>query len=572
MKATIRVFAALALIFAASAAAAQDFFWVQIEARPGRPQAAARAQDWDGRLDNVAAFNTGGRWNAIVVGPFATENQARAELLNLRAQRLVPSDSFVVSGRAFRDQIFGTPGPALQPGAQVAAPLPEPEPLLPTEETVAEARAAERQLTRDAKRELQQALQYDGFYRSTIDGAFGPGTRRAIEGWQTANRFEATGFLTSKQRAQLINSYRGDIASLGLTPVFDERAGIQIDLPLGILGDPVYAPPFARYEAKDGSGAMVMLISQAGNQTTLFGLYDVMQTLEVVPLDGERQRGRNSFLLTGADDNITSHTVARVEGDTVKGFTLIWPADDLKRRGLVLTAMERSFNAVDGVLPDDFGDTSQSIDLLSGLEIRRPQKSRSGFFVSGSGAVVTTTDSLGTCSRLTIGEETSAEIAARDDDLGLVLLQPSTNLAPLAVARFVTVSPRLQSDVAVAGYSFGGALGAPTLTYGTLADIKGLRGEDNQERLSLPAEPGDVGGPVFNEAGGVVGILQARDTTGGQVLPGDVNFAADAVAVAEFLSNGGVSAAASDAGSAALAPEDLARLAADVTVLVNCWD
>ena len=40
--------------------------------------------------------------------------------------------------------------------------------------------------------------------------------------------------------------------------------------------------------------------------------------------------------------------------------------------------------------------------------------------------------------------------------------------------------------------------------------------------------------------------------------------------IAEFLSNAGISAAAADAG-AAMAPEDLTLLAADMTVLVNCW-
>ena len=70
MIGVVRVIAALALSIAASVAAAQESFWIQIEARPGRAQAEARAADWDSRLDNVASFNTGGRWNAIVVGPF----------------------------------------------------------------------------------------------------------------------------------------------------------------------------------------------------------------------------------------------------------------------------------------------------------------------------------------------------------------------------------------------------------------------------------------------------------------------------------------------------------------------
>ncbi|MEL7106153.1 MAG: trypsin-like peptidase domain-containing protein [Pseudomonadota bacterium] len=571
MTGLVRVVAALALCVAAGVAAAQDTFWIQIEARPGRAQAEARAADWDTRLDDVAGFNTGGRWNAIVLGPF-TELQARARLLELRGQGLIPRDSFVVSGRTFGAQIYaGAAGAITTTPLPDAAPLPAPEPVIPAEETLAEARAAERRLTRDEKRELQTALQYEGFYRSTIDGAFGPGTRRSIEGWQAANNFETTGFLTTKQRLALLDGWRRDIASLGLAPVADTQAGIQIDLPLGLVSArPTYAPPFARYEATDGSGAMVLLISQTGNQTTLAGLYDVMQTLEIVPLNGERQRGRTSFVLAGADEAITSYTSARVVGDAVKGYTLVWPAGDEKRRGLVLAALERSFTPVDGVLPDTFGDTSQSVDLLAGLEIRRPETARSGFFISRDGAVLTTSQAVGNCARITLGEDTEMALAANDTGLGLALLRPSGALAPIAVARLATQTPRLGSEVAVAGYSFEGALGAPTLTYGTLEDIEGLGGEAQIDRLQLTAEPGDAGGPVFDGSGAVIGLLKPRDTSGGRVLPGDVSLAADASAIATFLSGAGVAAAAADP-AAPIAPEDLTRLAADMTVLVNCW-
>ena len=52
----------------------------------------------------------------------------------------------------------------------------------------------------DARKELQIALQWEGYYRSLIDGAFGPGTRGAMRGWQEDNGFEPTGVLTTRQR------------------------------------------------------------------------------------------------------------------------------------------------------------------------------------------------------------------------------------------------------------------------------------------------------------------------------------------------------------------------------------
>ena len=53
-----------------------------------------------------------------------------------------------------------------------------------------------------------------------------------------------------------------------------------------------YEAPFAHYDGKDG--AQVLLISQSGDGDTLFGLYDIMQTLEIVPPEGERRDGAPS--------------------------------------------------------------------------------------------------------------------------------------------------------------------------------------------------------------------------------------------------------------------------------------
>ena len=104
----------------------------------------------------------------------------------------------------------------------------------------------------------------------------------------------------------------------------------------------------------------------------------------------------------------------------------------------------------------------------------------------------------------------------------------------MSVAAFQMAVPRLQSDVAVAGYSYGGVLGAPTLTFGRLADVKGLNGESEQKRLALKALDGDAGGPVVDINGAVLGMLLPAPTEG-RKLPEGVSFAANSDAVANVL-------------------------------------
>mgnify|MGYP001812508632 CR=1 FL=1 len=559
----MRVAAVFLAVLCGSSAWAQA--WIQVEARPSQAAGIERASDYAARLPDVNGFRLASGWFAIALGPYS-ESEALATLSNLRARFAVPSDSFISDGSNFRSRFFGSDDvtAALAP----VAPTPTPE---PGEETQAQARASERLLTREEREAIQIALRWEGFYNSIIDASFGPGTRRAMASWQTANGFESTGILTTLQRRDLVDGYQSALGEIGMTPRVDTRAGIEIDIPAALVDFDRYEPPFVHFKPKTGDNVRMLLISQTGDSNTLTALFDVMQTLEIVPLDGKRNVGRNEFTLTGANDQIVSHSFARVVGGNVKGFSLIWPAGDQKRFRLALSMMEQSFRANDGVLPDTFvAGAEQNIDLLAGLEIRRPDHARSGFYIDEKGAVLTTYETVQNCTRIMLNEEIEAEVAAEDAALGFALLRPVQSLAPLSVARLAAVEPRLQSDIAVAGYSFGGVLGAPSLTYGTLADVKGLDGDTRLARLDIASEDGDIGGPVFDGGGAVMGMLLPKKESARQ-LPGDVAFAADAPVLAEFLSANGISAKAADAGDP-IAPEDLTLLAGDMTVLVSCWN
>ncbi|MEP5152786.1 serine protease, partial [Planktotalea sp.] len=289
------------------------------------------------------------------------------------------------------------------------------------------------------------------------------------------------------------------------------------------------------------------------------------------PLDGERSRSNNSFSLIGENDQIISQTEVSLKDGHVKGFTLIWPKGDEERRTRLLAEMQASFARLDGVLDPTAGmDELQQIDLVSGLKIRTPRLSRSGFYVASNGAALTTLEAVQSCSRITIDGDYDAQIAATDEAHGLALLRPDEALAPAGVASFREGAPRLKTDIAVAGYPFEGALNAPTLTFGTLEDLRGLAGETTLNRLELDAMSGDVGGPVLDTAGAIIGILAPKEVKG-RTLPAGVGFSIPNDVIADMLSGAGISGKASSQ-SAALQAEDLASLAADMTVLVSCWE
>lgn len=557
--------------------------WIQIEAQPSLTTATQSARGYSGTLPNVAGFKLAGRWHAIALGPYADDADAEAARRSLRAQGVIPRDSFIADGTQYR-QVFwpvggaanltpvqpaATEQPVVQAETQTAAATPDPaltpEPV--REETLSEARRSEATLDRAGREELQVALKFAGFYKSTIDGSFGRGTRGSMSAWQDSMDYKPTGVLTTAQRAQVVGTYRDFVASLGLTAVNDDVAGLTIDLPLGLVEFDSYAPPFAKYKAKDGSGVEVLLISQSGDDATLGGLYEIMQTLDIVPLEGPRSRKKSSFTLTGTDTTVSSTTEARLKSGHVKGFTLIWPNGDDQRRDMTLAAM-RNWSATDAVLPDAYGDgAAQDIDLLAGLTIRRADVIGSGFYVDSKGHVLTSASLVDQCTDITLDDTYPARVAAVAN--GLALLAPEVALAPIAYADFDVRLPRLQSEVSVSGYAYEGRLGAASLNYGMMAEHVGLNGEDDVLRLTLAALPGEVGGPLLASTGGVVGML-APQTIGGRSLPADVAFAYDMEKLAGFLSNNGVTISASEATSDMSDPQLVAR-GRDITTLVSCW-
>ncbi len=577
----------LALVMSTGTAAAQDSFWLQIEAQPNLREAETRARAYSGVFDDVQGYRLGSGWYAITLGPFPDRASADARLRELRRERLVPADSFLADGRNFR-QSFWPVGAALTPVPEVTAdplpPAPEvaPEPEVPAitaplpvpDETPAEARRAEQLLDRPGREQVQSALQWKGYYNSAIDGAFGPGTRAAMAGWQADRGYDQTGVLTTRQRAELIRDWQAAMAELGLEVVRDEAAGIEIQLPLAMVAFARYEPPFAHYDSRDGATPRVLLISQPGDQQTLFGLYDIMQTLEIVPTEGFRERSGSSFVLTGQRAGLQSYTYAELRGGLIKGYTLVWDPADGDRMTRVLDAMKASFTPFgDFALDPTEGEASAAArrDLLAGLEIRRPLRVRSGFYVDDRGTVLTSAEAVAGCGRITLDDRHDATVAALDTDLGIAVLRPETPLAPLDVAEFRTASTRPLAEVAAAGFPYGDRIALPTLTYGTFQEPGGLNGEQGLARLAMTLLPGDAGGPVYDVSGAVMGMVLPRDENGARRLPDDVSFAADAAALAEVLEEAGVSLRPATR-QGALAPEDLARLATGMTVMVSCWE
>ena len=592
--------AAVLAALAASAAPAQEAY-IQIEADRSLEEGRSAARRHEGLVPGVGGYAAAGGWYVVALGPFEAE-EARARLARLRAERRVPADAFLTEGSLYRQRFWPPGGASEVAEAPGTAPEPAPAAAAPADaadETPAEARASERALDRAAREGLQVALRWAGVYDGAIDAAFGAGTRRAMADWQAARGFDPTGVLTTAQRAALLRERDAVFEGLGLARVEDAAAGVSVEMPTARLAFEARETPFARYAATDGGDAQLLLISQEGDERTLAGLFEVLQTLEVVPRAGPRSIEGDRFELEGRDARRATQGFARLADGRIKGMVLVWPAGDEERRERLWERMRASFEADRAaVLGPEHATPApeQRLDRLAGMAIRQPALARSGFFVDGDGAVLTTAEVAGgACGVVLIDDAHAAEVAWSDGRVAL--LRPERRLAPPRVAALAGVPGRLGSPVAVAGFPFGGALGRASLTHGSLEELRGLGGDGDLDRYALAFEPGDAGGPVLAPDGTVAGMLLSGDgdgdggAAGGRTLPAGVAFGVDAGRLRAVLDEAGVEApsrrltdlsevsevdltraAPGDGEVAPMTPERLAREAAELAVLVTCHE
>ena len=574
--------------------ATEEQAWIQIESYPSEATARARAEAYAAEFPDVTVFK-GRSWHAIVLGPYSPE-AAAGRLAELRRSGQVPGDAFVTDGGGFTgvledlavaEAVEREPIATEAPVAETVAPAAveaetmapesiEPAPLvIEPDETLREARASEAELSRDERMTLQEALKWYGFYASGIDGAFGQGTRASMSAWQEANGFEPTGVLTTRQRATLVTNHAADLAEFGFESVTEAEAGIEITLPLSLVAFDHYEPPFVHFTEKDGSGLRVLLIFEPGGPEALAGLYDILQTLEAVPETGERSLGDTSFTIQAASSKLESLAFAETRDGMVKGYLAVWNPADAARMERILPVLQSSFRAVGGKALDPGlvpMEEAALSGMLSGLELRKPARVASGVFVDEIGHVATALANVAGCAKVTIGAETAADVAAEDAATGLALLTPKAALAPRAVARLATASPRSGAEISVAGFSYGERLPAAVLTFGTFEAAEGIMGEPGQARLLAPVMAGDMGGPVLDSAGGVLGVLIPVPADAGRQLPEGMALAADAASLGALVQGAGLVMTAGPAASGTPAtPDALNAAALGMTVQVSCW-
>jgi hypothetical protein len=204
--------------------------------------------------------------------------------------------------------------------------------------------------------------------------------------------------------------------------------------------------------------------------------------------------------------------------------------------------------------------------------------SGSGIIVSREGTILTNRHVVQQCSGYEVIDDADrklkATLLAVDETRDLALLKTEEGFRNAAPFR-KDITPKLGEAVTVVGYPLAGVLGTkPTVGFGVVSSVVGLRGDPTQMQISVPIQRGNSGGPVLDQSGHVIGVVVSKldalkfaQSMGD--LPQNVNFAIRGEFVRDFLQANRVGIHF-ESGAAALHNTEIASQGALVTVRVRC--
>ena len=133
----------------------------------------------------------------------------------------------------------------------------------------------------------------------------------------------------------------------------------------------------------------------------------------------------------------------------------------------------------------------------------------------------------------------------------------------------------LGEDVLVAGYPYGAVLtDSINVNKGIVSANRGLGDDTGQFQIDAAVQPGNSGGPIYDENGNIVGVVVSQlnkmkfaKRTGS--IPENVNFGIKASTVKQFLNTSGLPSSWSKR-SKRMSTKDIAKIAKRQTVMVMC--
>lgn len=199
----------------------------------------------------------------------------------------------------------------------------------------------------------------------------------------------------------------------------------------------------------------------------------------------------------------------------------------------------------------------------------------SGFLIDKSGHVVTNEHVIKDCSIITTGKNNVAELLRADatNDIAIIKTSDIEKYRPMSLAN---KNPVLGQSIFVSGFPLNQILENLNFTSGTVSSEVGLMQNINQFQFTAPIQPGNSGGPILNEYGGVVGMSVATVSNKKfeemvDTLVQNINFGIRQSSIQSLLDQEQIDYEKGNANWFKN-EESVAEEAKSGTVLIKCWN
>lgn len=156
----------------------------------------------------------------------------------------------------------------------------------------------------------------------------------------------------------------------------------------------------------------------------------------------------------------------------------------------------------------------EEVDIQAEVESRGdPVANGSGFFISSAGHFVTNEHVASAGKTFFVGSKASgwrrAQLLSVNEENDLALLKIEAQTQPFFVQNSEQVT--LGQTVATIGFPNVELQGlSPKFTRGEVSSLAGIQDDPTTFQISVPVQPGNSGGPLFDEKGNIVGVVSAR--------------------------------------------------------------
>jgi hypothetical protein len=240
------------------------------------------------------------------------------------------------------------------------------------------------------------------------------------------------------------------------------------------------------------------------------------------------------------------------------------------------TVLQEGYWEDDELVRSENEETVHEPSVTTGPDEIFAAASGSGFAVSSSGYVVTNHHVVDGCKEVRIQHEGTSipvTIIAHDPINDLALLKG--DFTPAETFPLSRRNPKLMQEIFVAGYPFGKAVSSSLkVTKGIVSSLTGVGNNVSHIQIDAALQPGNSGGPIFNDRGNVVAVavakldlMEALESWG--VIPENTNFGIKSSVVVNLLDSNNIRLKQPNAEL--MSTDRLGEMISNSTFYLSCW-